>query len=79
MPEDFFRPQSETPARGVASNSEEADKPAARRAFREMSGRLMDTQNRRDPIEWFVAGLILALVAWPLVDLLIVLAQTANG
>jgi hypothetical protein len=44
-----------------------------------MTMRMMEAQRRRDPIEWVVLGFVIALVTWPLVDLLIVLAQTANG
>ncbi len=32
-----------------------------------------------DPLELTVFAVVVALIAWPLVSLLIVLAQTANG
>jgi hypothetical protein len=76
--EAFFRPESEV-STGPAVSSSETDKPSARRAFRKMTMRMMEAQRRRDPIEWVVLGFVIALVTWPLVDLLIVLAQTANG
>jgi hypothetical protein len=34
---------------------------------------------RDEPMELFLFGFVAALAAWPLVDLVIVLAQTANG
>ena len=50
------------------------------RAFRQMSQDLLAREDRRNyVIEMIVFGLVVALVAWPLVSLLIVLAQTARG
>jgi hypothetical protein len=50
------------------------------RAFRQMSQDLLAREERRNyVIEMIVFGLVIALVAWPLVSLLIVLAQTARG
>jgi hypothetical protein len=45
-----------------------------------MSQDLLAREDRRNyVIEMIVFGLVVALVAWPLVSLLIVLAQTARG
>jgi hypothetical protein len=44
-----------------------------------MTARMMEVHNRRDPLEWIVLAFVTVMVAWPLLDLLIVLAQTANG
>jgi hypothetical protein len=45
-----------------------------------MSQDLLAKEERRNYIiEMVVLGLVIALAAWPLVSLLIVLAQTANG
>jgi hypothetical protein len=53
--------------------------PAARRSFRRMVREAVAAQNRWDPLEMLVLAVLSGLIAWPLVDLLIVLAQTANG
>jgi len=51
----------------------------ARRSFRRMSAKMLARLNRRDPVELIVFAIVIASIAWPLVSLLIVLAQTANG
>lgn len=51
----------------------------ARRAFRRMTAEMLIKHERDEPMELFLFGFVSALAAWPLVDLLIVLAQTANG
>jgi hypothetical protein len=51
----------------------------ARRAFRRMTAEMLTKHERDEPMELFLFAFITALAAWPLVDLLIVLAQTANG
>ncbi len=51
----------------------------ARRAYRRMTIEMLAAQNRRDPLELTAFALAVAFIAWRLVDLLIVLAQTANG
>ena len=40
---------------------------------------MLAKHERIDPSEMFVFAIVTAIVAWPLVSLLIVLAQTANG
>jgi hypothetical protein len=71
----FFRP--ETDATLGRAPQRAAD--PARRAFRRMTAEMLATQNRRDPLEMIGLAIVTALIAWPLIDLLIVLAQTANG
>jgi hypothetical protein len=53
--------------------------PAACRSFCRMVTETVAAQSQRDPLEMLVLAVLSALLAWPLVDLLIVLAQTANG
>ncbi len=50
------------------------------RAFRKMNEELIAAEVRRDfwP-EMVVFALVIGLIAWPLISLFIVLAQTANG
>ena len=71
----FFQP--ETGATPVRAPQRAAD--PARRAFRRMTTEMLATQNGRDPLELAVFAIVIAIIAWPLVSLLIVLAQTANG
>lgn len=71
----FFQP--ETDATLGRAPQRAAD--PARRAFRRMTTEMLATQNRRDPLELTVFAIVIAIIAWPLVSLLIVLAQTANG
>jgi hypothetical protein len=78
MIEACFRPESDGPAGGAVTSSE-TEKASAHRAFRKMTARMMEVHNRRDPLEWIVLAFVTVMVAWPLLDLLIVLAQTANG
>ncbi len=50
------------------------------RAFRKISIDFMDGETHRNSsIEMVVFALVTGVVAWPLISLLIVLAQTANG
>lgn len=51
----------------------------ARHAFRRMTFEMLAKSERRDPLEMIVFAIVIAIIAWPLVSLLIVLAQTANG
>jgi hypothetical protein len=71
----FYQPETgATPVRAAQC----AAGPALR-AYRRMTAEMMATQNRRDPLEMIGFAIVIALIAWPLIDLLIVLAQTANG
>ena len=71
----FFQPETgSTPPRAPQRAAD-----PARRAFRHMTTEVLATQNRRDLLEMIVFAIVIALTAWPLVSLLIVLAQTANG
>ena len=49
------------------------------RAFRKMSASLLEGRRGSDLIELGAFALVAGLLAWPLVSLLIVLAQTARG
>ncbi len=50
------------------------------RAFRKISSDFMDGETHGGSIiEMVVFALVTGVVAWPLISLLIVLAQTANG
>ncbi len=50
------------------------------RAFRQLSGEFMRGETRRNHlVEMLVFAVVAGLTAWPLVSLLIVLAQTARG
>ncbi len=51
----------------------------ARRSFRQMMSKMMATQDKATPVEMIVYGCIIAVVAWPLIQLLITLAETAYG
>src|SRR5689334_539722 len=50
----------------------------ARRAFHRMSTEMLARYQRDEPIESAFMAIVTAVAVWPLVDLLIVLAQTAN-
>ena len=71
----FFRPLTDA----SASRAWRQPSPRARRAFRQMTAQMLTKYERDQPVELLVFGFVTALAAWPLVDLLIVLAQTANG
>ena len=51
----------------------------AGRAFRRMTLDMLAKHERIDSLEMLVFAIVIAIIAWPLVSLLIVLAQTANG
>ena len=71
----FLRPQPDlTLGRAWRPPSE-----AARRAFRRMTLDMLAKHERIDLLELTVFAIVIAIIAWPLVSLLIVLAQTANG
>jgi hypothetical protein len=44
-----------------------------------MTLEMLAKHERIDPLELAVFAIVVAIIAWPLVSLLIVLAQTANG
>ena len=71
----FLRPQSDsTLGRAWRPRSE-----GARRAFRRMTLDMLAKHERIDSLELTAFVIVIAIMAWPLVSLLIVLAQTANG
>ena len=72
----FFRPQPDVTL-GRAGHHPGGD--PARSAFHRMTAEMMSSQTRRERPEMIVYAIIIAIIAWPLVSLLIVLAQTANG
>jgi hypothetical protein len=71
----FFRPFTGT------SSGRAPRRPSdrTRRAFRRMTAEMLAKYERDEPIELFFFACVTALATWPLVDLLIVLAQTAKG
>jgi hypothetical protein len=71
----FFQP--ETDAAPVHTEQRAAD--PARSAFRRMTLDMMARHERVDPLELAVFAIVIAIISWPLISLLIVLAQTANG
>ena len=57
-----------------------AGRASALRSFRQLAMSIDDNASRWSfALETFVFGLVTAVVAWPLISLLIVLAQTARG
>ncbi|MGB8340117.1 MAG: hypothetical protein WCE51_00890 [Chthoniobacterales bacterium] len=72
----FFRPQPDVPL-GRAGHHPNGD--PARGAFRRMTAEMMETQSRGDSAEMIVLAIVIAIITWPLISLLIVLAQIANG
>lgn len=79
-------PRTDYAFRETADNSTVATSSVKRRlrpelrAFRQMSQDLLAREERRNYIiEMIVFGLVIALIAWPLISLVIVLAQTARG
>ncbi len=75
-----YQATAEAPATGLADHRAPADLKAELRSFRQLSATFAGTESRwQFAIETGVMVLIVAIVAWPLVSLLIVLAQTARG
>ena len=75
-----YQATAEAPATGLADRRAPADLKAELRSFRQLSVTFAGTESRwQFVIETGVMVLIVAIVAWPLVSLLIVLAQTARG
>ncbi len=71
----FFRPQADAT---LGQTQRRADD-SARRAFRRMTAEMLVTRDRYQSLEKMVFALVTALTAWPLVSLLIVLAETVPG
>jgi len=71
----FFRPQPDSTVGRAGRRPGER----ARSAFRRMTLEMLAKHERIDPVELAVFVVVIAIIAWPLVSLLIVLAQTANG
>jgi hypothetical protein len=69
-----FRPQTDGPLGHARRRASER----ARRAFRRMTLEMLAKHERDEPLELTVFAFVAAIVAWPLVSLIIVLAQTAN-
>jgi hypothetical protein len=71
----FLRPQPDaTLDRAWRPPSE-----GAGRAFRRMTLDMLAKHERIDAVELTVFAIVVAIVAWPLASLVVVLAQTANG
>jgi hypothetical protein len=67
----FFRPEGEASPGPVRYRRGHR----ARRAFCEMIAEMLIKHERDEPIELFLFAFVTAIAAWPLVDLLIVLAR----
>jgi len=74
-PEYFYQPNADPlPGHARGRPSERA-----RRAFHRMATEMLASHERDELMELFLMAFVTAITVWPLVDLLIVLAQTANG
>ena len=71
----FFRSQLD----GNFGRAERRPSDRARSTFRRMTLEMLAKHERIDAVELTVFAIVVAIIAWPLVSLLIVLAQTANG
>jgi hypothetical protein len=71
----FFRAQPN----GTFGRAKDPSSERARSAFRRMSLEMLTKYERHDLLELTVFTIVIAIIAWPLVSLLIVLAQAANG
>jgi hypothetical protein len=75
-----YQATAEAPATGLAVRRPPTDLKAELRSFRQLSATFAGTESRwQFALETGVLVLIVAIVAWPLVSLLIVLAQTSLG
>ena len=73
----FYRPGPDTPVDRASARAFSFDR--ARHAFRRMAGEMLTKHERDEPVELFSYLFVTAVALWPLIDLLIVLAQTARG
>lgn len=71
----FLRPQPDV----TLGRASRPPSDGARHAFRRMTLDMLVKHERIDPLELTLFVMVIAIIAWPLVSLLIVLAQTANG
>jgi hypothetical protein len=76
-----YQPTIEATASTASSkNPTLASQPSALRSFRQLGMSIDDNASRWSfVLETVIFGLVIGLVAWPLISLLIVLAQTARG
>ena len=74
-PDYFYQPQADS----LAGHAHAWPSQRARRAFRRMATEMLARYERDEPAELLLLAIVTAIAAWPLVDLLIVFAQTANG
>lgn len=70
-----FRPQPDVPL----GHAHDLPGHRARHAFRRMTAEMLTKHERDEPVELAIYAFVTAIALWPLIDLLIVLAQTANG
>ena len=74
-PDYFYQPQADSlRGRAVRRPNERS-----RRAFRRMTTEMLARHERDEPMELLLMAFVTAIAAWPLADLLIVLAQTSIG
>ena len=71
----FFRSQPD----GTLGRAWRSPSDGPRRAFRRMTLDMLAKHERIDSLELSVFAIVIAIIAWPLGSLLVVLAQTANG
>jgi hypothetical protein len=70
----FFRPHTDV----TLGRTWRHPSDRARRAFRRMTLEMLAKHERDEPLELTLFAFVTAIATWPLVSLLIVLAQTAN-
>ena len=73
-PDYFYQPQPDR----LPGHARRRPSERARRAFRRMATEMLARHERDEPMELLLLAFVTAIAVWPLVDLLIVLAQTAN-
>lgn len=73
--ESYFQPEPGVSIGRVQNRSSNR----TRRAFRLMTGKMLSEYERDEPIELLLFAFVTAIAAWPLVELLVALARTANG
>ena len=71
----FFRPLTSA----SASHAWRQPSPRACHAFRQMTALMLTKHERDQPMELALYAVVTAVAFWPVVDLLVVLAQTASG
>jgi len=71
----FFRPQADPELRQIQPSADDT----SRRDFRKMTMQMLADQDRPKAVEIVVYLFVTAIVAWPLISLLMLLAETVPG